>query len=109
MGGIMNETQVVARDKFGKEIGEGDIVEFAVYGPGPGKPYQQPEGILRCFVVFVDKAGEVYLDPRCDRDYERVILKASPDHSMEEIEETNWVLICGDESDLRLLGKAIKY
>jgi hypothetical protein len=113
MGGIVTDngtvSEVLARDKFGKELGEGDVVEFEVYGPGPGRPYQQPEGILRCFIVLIDKVGEIYLDPRCDRDHKHVIMKAAVDSTVEELEEINWLMMCGNsEEEIRLIGKAIK-
>jgi hypothetical protein len=113
MGGIVTDngtvSEVLARDKFGKELGEGDVVEAAVYGPGPGRPYQQPEGILMCFIVFIDKAGMVYLDPRCDRDHRRVYKAAAVDYTVEDLEKINWLLICGDsEEEIKLVGKAIK-
>lgn len=96
-----------ACDKFDRPLDEGDIVKYNVYGVGPGKPWQQPEGNLRCFIVHISEVGEVYLDPRCDPSYKYVIKKASPDFTEADLEKIGWLLVASDPADIELYAKSM--
>lgn len=111
--GLWNRSREILdapRSKDGFPLEECDVVAYDVFGPGPGRPYQEPEGVVNCFVVHIDKAGEVYLDPRADPSYREIILKASPDQDEEDWDETGWVLMCGNSSEeIELIGKKLKF